>query len=136
QIERAGAVAGDGLRVAKHFGDGYHAGWFQAEEALFAFFRGDWDSALAGTQTFLEGLGERKHYMVGPVRLLRGRLLAERGDTAGGLAEAGAALDYARLVQDPQQLFPALTWNALILIRAGRPSEAVALLDEAFECAF
>ena len=74
--------------------------------------------------------------MVGPVRLLRGRLLAERGDTAGGVAEGAAALEYARLVHDPQQLFPALTWNALILIRAGRRREAAALLDEAFECAF
>jgi len=62
--------------------------------------------------------------------MLRGNILAERGDTVAGLAEAAAALEFARSVQD-QLIFAALTGNALLLIRAGREREAARFIDEA-----
>jgi len=136
QLERGGAVASEGLRVAKHFGDGFHVGWFEGEEAWFAYFRGDWERAREGADAFLDGLGERKHYLTGAMRLLRGLLLVERGDPAAGLAEASASLEQARLSGEPQLLFPALTINANLLLRAGRPSEAGGLLGEAFDPAY
>jgi class 3 adenylate cyclase len=136
QIERAAAVVADGLRVTKQFGERFHVGWFQVEGAHFAYLRGDWDAALEEATSFLEGLGERKHYMSGPARLVRGMILTQRGHSVDGLAEAGTALEFARLVHDPQQLFPALTRNALLLLEADGKTDASRLIDEAFEAAF
>jgi class 3 adenylate cyclase/tetratricopeptide (TPR) repeat protein len=136
QIERAAAVAADGLRVTKQFGERFHFSWFLVEGAYFAYLQGNWDAALAGTDSFFESLGDRKHYMSGPAWMVRGTILAERGDTAAGLADAETSLEFARLVQDPQQLFPALASNALLLLRAGRREEAAGLVDEALGITF
>jgi class 3 adenylate cyclase len=130
ELGRAAAVADEARQACLRFGESFHVAWFDAELALFAYHRGEWDLALELVDSFFTRVGERRHYMEGPARLVRGRIEAERGDIATGLRESAAALDFARNTAEPQQLLPALAWRALVLLRADRPSEASALVDE------
>ena len=133
ELTRASAYIADGRRAALHYGDAFHAGWFQVESAILAFVGGAWDAALDEIRAFLGGLGERKHYMVGPAQMVRGRILAERGDTAQGIAASEGSLEFARSVQEQQQILPALASHACVLLRAGRTAEAGLLMDEYLE---
>jgi class 3 adenylate cyclase len=130
ELERAAAYIADGRRTALHYGDEFHAGWFQVESAVLGFVAGDWTAALDEIHLFLDGLGERKHYMIGPAQMTLGRILAERGDVAEGIASSGTSLGFARSVQEQQQLLPALASHACVLMRAGRADEAQTLVDE------
>jgi hypothetical protein len=129
-LGRAASVAEDGRRAAVRYGDGFHVGWFDVELALYGFFRGDWDASVDALRSFLEGLGERKHYIAGPAHVTLGRIYAERGTFAEGIVQSLLGLEFARAVADPQQLLPALASHACVLLSAGRPGEAGTLLDE------
>src|SRR5437879_11256126 len=94
------------------------------------YFRGEWDESVVTLRSFLGELGERKHYMVGPANDVLGRIHAERGELAEGMAHAALGLEFARSVKDHQQLLPSLASHACVLIRAGRAVEAGRLLDE------
>jgi class 3 adenylate cyclase len=133
ELDRAAEVVAEGRQAALHYGDAFHVGWFQVESSFFGLLRGDWSSALAEIATFLDELGEKKHYMVGPARMARGRILAERGDLGQGVPESLLGLEFARGVDDQQQLMPALASHACVLVRAGLPSDAGRLVDEYLE---
>jgi hypothetical protein len=130
ELDRASAIAEDGRRAAMRYGDGFHVGWFQVEQALYMYFRGEWEEALGRLRSFLGDLGERKHYMVGPGNDVLGRIQAERGELADGIAHSALGLEFARSVRDHQQLLPSLASHACVLMRAGRSAEAGRLLDE------
>jgi class 3 adenylate cyclase len=132
-LHAADAVAAEGMQACLRFGESFHVAWFEAERALFAYHQGDWDRALELLDSFFARIGERKHYMEGPARLIRGRIQAERGDVDEGLRESSAALEFARRTGEPQQVMPALAWHALLLVRADRPADASALADEFLE---
>jgi len=129
-VARAASVAEDGRRVTIRYGDGFHLAWFGVELATFGFLRGDWDASATALGSFLDGLGDRKHYMAGPAHMVLGRIQAERGALAEGIAQSLLGLEFARSVSDPQQLLPSLASHACVLLRAARPAEAGALLDE------
>ncbi len=133
ELDRAAQVVHEGRQAALHYGDAFHVGWFQVESSFFGLLGGDWSSALAEVEAFLDELGEKKHYMVGPARMVRGRILVERGDLAQGVSESLLGLEFARGVDDHQQLMPALASHACVLVRAGLPSDAGRLVDEYLE---
>jgi class 3 adenylate cyclase/tetratricopeptide (TPR) repeat protein len=129
-VGRAASIAEDGRRAAIRYGDGFHLGWFEVELAFFGFLQGEWDASAKALHSFLDGLGDRKHYMAGPAHWVLGRIYAERGTLAEGIAYSSLALEFGRAVSDPQQLLPALASNACVLLRAGRHVEAGTLLDD------
>jgi class 3 adenylate cyclase/tetratricopeptide (TPR) repeat protein len=129
-LDRARAVAADGQVVATRYGDMFHVGWFEVEQAWFDLHQGDWDGALRWVAAFFDGLGEREHYMAAPARLTRARVHAERGDLDAGLAESQTALELARAARDHQVVLPTLASHAIVLVRANRAAEAHPLLDE------
>ena len=130
ELDRAATLAEDGRRAAIKYGDGFHVRWFQVEQALYLYFRGDWDEALGMLRSFFGELGERMHYMVGPAHDVLGRIYAERGEFADALSESALGLEFARSVKDHQVLLPSLASHACVLIRAGQPVEASRLFDE------
>jgi tetratricopeptide (TPR) repeat protein len=98
------------------------------------YWRGRWDEALALADHFVEQAeGGLPHHREVDARLTRGRIRHARGDSAGGLEDSIRALAFARRVRDPQTLFPALAFNARMLLvandreRAGE--SATTLLD-------
>jgi hypothetical protein len=130
EIERAAAVVEEGRLAAIRYGDGFHVSWFDVELAFYGYLRGDWDDAAGKLRLFLDSLGDRKHYMVGPALDVLGRILAERGELAEALTESARGLAFARAVTDYQQVLPSLASHACVLLRAGQPAEAGRLLDE------
>ena len=130
ELDRARSVVEDGSRTALRFGDPHHIGWFQVERALFAYLGGDWDEAAESFRDFLDNLGERDHYMIGPAQFDLGRIEVERGQVVEGVRRSTVGLDFARGVKDHQLLMPALASHACVLIRAGRATEAHPVLDE------
>jgi hypothetical protein len=73
--------------------------------------------------------------MEGPARDVLGRLEAERGRLTEGVRNSALGLEFARSVGEDQQLLPALTSHACVLLLAGRRRDAAALLDEFLELA-
>ena len=130
ELDRARAVIEDGSRTALRFGDPHHIGWFQVERALLDYLGGDWDEAAESFRSFLDNLGERDHYMIGPAQLRLGRIEVERGQVVEGVRRSTVGLEFARGVKDHQLLMPALASHACVLIRAGRTTEAHPVLDE------
>ena len=125
-----GVVAEDGAASAIRFGDTFHVGWFDVELAVFAFLRGDWDESVKHLPPFLDGLGERDHYMEAPTHLLLGRIKGERGEYEEAVPESTLGLELARSARDHQVVLPSLVSHACVLVRAGRTADANLLVDE------
>ena len=130
ELDRARSVVEDGMRTAARLGDFHHIGWFQVERGLFAYLGGEWDAAVASIREFLDSVGDRAHYMIGPAHIELGRMAVERGQNAEGVRDSTTGLGFARDVRDHQVLMPALVSHACVLIRTGRAEEAHAILDE------
>jgi ATP/maltotriose-dependent transcriptional regulator MalT len=130
EIPQATQLTQEGLAAATRLGDAFHVAWFRVELATYAYLRGDWDEALEQLESFVAALGDKRHYMEGPAHSIRGRIAAERGDSETGMAESARALEFARSLDEAQQLLPALASHARVLVRAGRDAEASTLLDE------
>ena len=92
--------------------------------------RGDWDESLQHLQAFLDGLGERDHYMEAPTHLLLGRIKGERGEYEEAVPESTLGLELARSARDHQVVLPSLVSHACVLVRAGRTADANLLVDE------
>ena len=118
----------EGLRVARRFGAGGPIQWLEAEIAYDRYCAGRWDEALERGDKFIATRPD--HYMVSACRVVRAAVWMARGETDGALDEADGALQHSRRAQDPQNLWPVLGFNALMLLRAGRPAEAAAIGDE------
>jgi class 3 adenylate cyclase/tetratricopeptide (TPR) repeat protein len=121
-------------RAAERFGRIRALRWLEAERMNELYWGGRWDEALALADQFVEQAeGGLPHHREVDARLTRGRIRLARGDSAGALDDSTRALAFARRVRDPQTLFPALAFNARILLvvndREGAAESATTLLD-------
>jgi class 3 adenylate cyclase/tetratricopeptide (TPR) repeat protein len=111
-----------------------HAGairWLAGEHAVDLYWEGAWDQALRiASERIAESEGGAPHWMDPAYRGLRGLLRLARGDLAGAWDDAAKELDFCRVANDPQMLFPALAFNARVLLAAGRTEEARERADE------
>jgi tetratricopeptide (TPR) repeat protein len=90
---------------------------------------GRWDDFHRFSEEFLSRLGPQ-HYQAGLLYEIRGRIRLARGDLAGALEDAGAALENARRTKDPQRAQPALAYAAFVQLSAGRLQECADRIDE------
>jgi predicted Zn-dependent protease len=89
------------------------------------YWRGRWDEALLLANQFVEQAeGGLPHHREVDARLTRARIRLARGDSAGALEDSARALAFAQRVRDPQTLFPALAFNARMLLVASDPEGA------------
>jgi tetratricopeptide (TPR) repeat protein len=121
-------------RAAERFGRIRALRWLEAERMNELYWGGRWDEALALADQFVEQAeGGLPHHREVDARLTRGRIRLARGDVAGALEDSARALAFARRVRDPQTLFPALAFNARILLVTNDPEgateSATTLLD-------
>jgi class 3 adenylate cyclase len=121
-------------RAAERFGRIRALRWLEAERMNELYWDGRWDEALALADQFVEQAeGGLPHHREVDARLTRGRIRLARGDTAEALEDSSRALAFARRVRDPQTLFPALAFNARMLLvtndREGAAESATTLLD-------
>ena len=116
-----------GEQAARRFGIPVQVRRFRAEQAADLYFSGDWDQAIIHVEEYLEAIQSGSpHRGAGEARLHRGRIRLARGDDDGALADAEAALEFARATDEPFDLFPALAFRARVSVaRAPEDSHAV-----------
>jgi class 3 adenylate cyclase len=121
----------EGRREAERRG---HAGalrWLEGEQAVDLYWGGAWDESLRiADERIAESEGGAPHWMDPVHRGVRGLIRLARGDLAGAWDDAAKALDFCRVANDPQMLFPALAFNARVLLATGRAAEARERVDE------
>jgi tetratricopeptide (TPR) repeat protein len=106
--------------------------WLRGEAMLDHYLRGDLKNALRIAEALLTEDAPSSGYQIGPALGLRSKVFCARGRLAEALADSERALERARAVADPQQLFPATVDRVRAAAGAGKTDEANALLDELF----
>jgi tetratricopeptide (TPR) repeat protein len=95
------------------------------------YWRGRWDAALRGIDAVMaESDAGSVHIDDDTCWHVRGQIRLTRGDLAGALQDAAAAVQFAQQTTEPQVLRPALGFHAWALLAAGRREEAGAQADE------
>ena len=114
----------EGEQAATRFGIRVQIRRFRAEQAADLYFSGDWDAALERLDEYLGAIETGlPHRGVGEARLHRGRIRLARGED-GALADACAALEFARSTDEPFDLFPALSFRARVAATRGDDADA------------
>jgi predicted ATPase/class 3 adenylate cyclase len=122
-----------GRREARRFGDSRALRWFAVEAMYEAYWRGEWDEAVAAAATFLGEIDGTPTLQEVGARLVRARIRLANGEIGGALEDSAQALDFARDARDPQNLLPAAAVRARVLAEAQCPEEARALVAELFD---
>jgi tetratricopeptide (TPR) repeat protein len=117
--------------VAERFGLVNELRRFRMARVWEDYWRGRWDAALSGIDAVItESEAGSVHLDDIDCWLVRGQIRLARGDLAGALQDAAAALQFAKQTTEPQLLRPALAFHAWALLAVGRRKEAGAQADE------
>jgi class 3 adenylate cyclase/tetratricopeptide (TPR) repeat protein len=133
-LGRAFELYAEATVVTEKFGRIRALRWLEAERMNELYWRGRWDEALLLADRFVAD-AERglPHHREVDARLIRARIRFGRGDSASAREDSARALAFAQKVRDPQTLFPALAFNARLLLAVedaeGAGESATALLD-------
>jgi len=133
-LRRSGERFEEARRESERRGHPGALRWLAGERATELYWAGAWDEALriAG-ERLAEAEGGAPHWIDPAHRGVRGLVRLARGDLAGAWDDAAKALDFCRVANDPQMLFPALAFNARVLLATGRAAEARERVDELLE---
>jgi class 3 adenylate cyclase/tetratricopeptide (TPR) repeat protein len=119
------------LRVADRLGLETYILWQRAEHVIFCQWEGKWDEAIATAGRFIrDAEAGSGHYMESTCRYLRGTIELARGDPDAALADAVRSTELARVAKDPQNLNPAMAFEAQVRLAVGDEAGASALADE------
>jgi class 3 adenylate cyclase/tetratricopeptide (TPR) repeat protein len=117
-----------GSEAAERFGYLFRIRWFKGERVVDDYFNGSWDEALRGADEFVAA--EEMPYLTPQCLSIRGTILVARGEAEHGLGDTARSVELARMMKDPQILFPPLGFHAGALVSAGRLDEAARVADE------
>jgi class 3 adenylate cyclase/tetratricopeptide (TPR) repeat protein len=133
-LQRARELRIEADRAAERSGDARSLRWLVGEHCGECYWFGEWDEALRVADDFIaESEASRRHYQEIHCRVIRGRIRLARGDLPRALEDGERAVEFARLVKDPQALYPALAFRARTLVAARCPDEAGVLAEELLE---
>ena len=119
------------LRAADQLGLETYILWQRAEHVIYCQWEGKWDEAMATADRFLRGVEAGSgHYMESTCRYLRGTIELARGHTEAALADATRSTEAARVARDPQNLNPAMAFEAHVRLVIGDEAAASSLADE------
>jgi hypothetical protein len=131
EVEKSLAYLEEGAGDASRFGLVRDGRWFRGQRPELQFLLGRWDEALTGAEEFLaEVEAGSPHYGTAGALTVRARLRLGRDDIGGATADSERALALARLVKDPQALFPVMADCAYVLHDSGETQRAAELVDE------
>jgi class 3 adenylate cyclase len=131
ELRRADELQAQTLMAARRQGVVGFIRWQEAERAFHSYLRGRWGEALEEADRFIEAAeAGSPHYMDSVCRFVRGAISLARGDTESALLDARRATELARVIKDPQSLYPAIAFQARVELAAGNAKEANALADE------
>jgi tetratricopeptide (TPR) repeat protein len=130
-LRRSRELFDEARREAERRGHSGALRWLTGEKAVDLYWAGAWDEALRiANERIAESDGGAPHWMDPVQRGVRGLVRLGRGDLGGAWDDAAKALDFCRVANDPQMLFPALAFNARVLVARGRMAEACERVDE------
>jgi class 3 adenylate cyclase/tetratricopeptide (TPR) repeat protein len=122
--------------TAERFGHRLALRWLDAQEGIYRYYTGDWDSAAGHLDRYLaEVESGSPHYLESAARSARAQLRYARGDTAGALEDGEQSIAAGRAAKDPQAL-TVLSPYARLLISEGRKEEALRLTEELLQTGF
>jgi tetratricopeptide (TPR) repeat protein len=130
-IERGIEADAEGIRAAERFGDEIGLRFLRGHQMISALITGRWDESLAIADEFIAaGEAGSPHYMECAARHHRAAILLARDHSEEALAQAGASIELARRIRDPQALQPALVICANVFYQAGEIQVAEAFVVE------
>ena len=109
--------------------------WFRVHEIDDQFRRGQWDDALQDAEAFIAEAEASAHYLVTGCLRVRASVKLGRGNHIGALADAAAALEFARGAKNPANLLVVLPFLARSLYETGRTDRADAAITETLHAA-
>lgn len=117
--------------IAERFGLARRLRWIALEQVAEHYYSGRWDDATRAVDALVtESSAGARHYMECECRIWRGRISMARGDTEAALDDAAYALALAHESGDPQNIDPALAFQARALLGANRQDEAKLHVDQ------
>jgi hypothetical protein len=132
RLAESSAVLAEERRWDERFGlERLLLDWVTGEEAVDAYLRGDWSTALERAEAVIAA-AERgvRGYMESAARVVRADIRAARDEDRGADEDSARALELARGQQDPQALAPSLACRAVLSLMWGRVAAASQLFDE------
>jgi len=131
ELRRSFELHEEGLREAERAGQPGPVRWLRAECIWDEYLAGRWNEALTHVEEFLaEAELRERHYMDVTVWEVRALIRLAREGGAEALADSEHVVELAREAQDPQVLYPALSFHSRILFAADRRAEAATCTDE------
>jgi hypothetical protein len=109
--------------------------WARAHSIEDRFLLGQWDEALDAANAFITEMEDSAHYLVTVCLRVRASVRLGRGNHIGALADAAAAVEFARGAKHPANLLVALPFLARSLLDAGRTADATAAVTETLAAA-
>lgn len=109
--------------------------WAQAHDIEAALYTGNWDEALRGAEAFIVDVESASHYLVTVALRVRATVRLGRGKRIGAVADAAAAVEFARGAGHPSNLLVALPFYARCLVEDGRDAAAADAITEAIASA-
>jgi class 3 adenylate cyclase/tetratricopeptide (TPR) repeat protein len=124
-------LQGHAREHAERFGHAGFVRWLAAERVGQDYWIGRWDEAVGTADSVIaEAEAGVPNFMEGYCRATRGRIRLARNDVAGALADAEQALEFARVAEDLQMLYPALAFSARAEMTVGSLARGADLADE------
>jgi class 3 adenylate cyclase len=129
-LKRAFELRAEGMELSQKFGLANGIRFLMGERVVESYWRGQWDEADTLAEEFLsESEQDSPSYMDSQCLLVKARIGLAR-DHAAAHDQAARALELARLVRDPQVVYPALAVEARAQGEAGHLEAAASLVDE------
>ena len=116
--------------AADRFGLADGVCWARAHTTEDRFLSGHWDEALTDAEAFIADYEASAHHLVAVGLRVRASIRMGRGNPIGALADAAAALEFARGAQHPASLLVASPFVARCLYELGRTDHADAAVTE------
>jgi tetratricopeptide (TPR) repeat protein len=132
QVARGHATLDKAAVEGQRFGSVWYRDWIALEQAVYVFFEGDWDAALAVVDPLVAEIeaGNLTTFMESPTRTVRARIRLARGDVRGAVDDLERSVELGRAARNPQLLYPGLAAFAAVQVELGAPDAAAAALDE------
>jgi tetratricopeptide (TPR) repeat protein len=121
--------------AAERFGVTEGVRWAQAHDIGDRFALGHWDEALQRAEAFIATTEASAHYLVTAGLWVRASIRLGRGNQIGALADAAAAVEFARGARHPANLLVALPFQTRCLFEAGRSDDAAVAITETLAAA-
>jgi DNA-binding SARP family transcriptional activator len=130
-LPRSFAATEAAWRAAQRYGGAYDLRWIELARAAEHYWTGRWQEALRLADTVVaDAAGGARHYLECECRFWRGRIRLARGEVGEAMEDAERALQLAQESGDPQNLDPALAFQARVMLATDRHAEAAKPLDE------